>query len=79
MHEFISNWSVTLYAWARAAVGIVLWFWVISGAVFCLRFLAFVLLDRNSRSSKFAAASNLVSFPMDQFDDKSRQSPVSGE
>ncbi len=60
MHEVIvwySSWSATMYSWARTAVGILLWFWVVSGAIFGLRFLAFVLLDRNSQSSQLAVVS----------------------
>jgi hypothetical protein len=60
MHELVTayvSWSATLYSWARTAVGILLWFWVVSGAIFVLRFLAFVLMDRNSDGSALAGAS----------------------
>ncbi len=60
MHELVTmyaSWSATMYSWARIAVGILLWFWVVSGAVFVLRFLAFVLMDRNSDGSALAAVS----------------------
>jgi hypothetical protein len=66
------SWSATLYSWARTAVGILLWFWVVSGALFGLRFLAFVLLDKNTGSSALAAASSLIQFPIDRFEDNSR-------
>jgi len=75
MHEVFAShasWSATLYSWGRTVVGIVLWFWVISGAIFALRFLAFVLLDRNSGSSRLAAAvSAPIPFPLDPMKDKS--------
>src|SRR5271154_673351 len=75
MHELValySGWSGTLYSWARTIVGIVLWFWVVSGAIFALRFLAFVLLDKNSGSSRLAAAvSAPIPFPLDPMKDKS--------
>jgi hypothetical protein len=74
MHEvavWFSGWSATLYSWSRTAVGIVLWFWVVSGVVFGLRFLAFVLLDKNSGSSSLVA-STIVPFPMDGFHGNSR-------
>ena len=37
--EFYLSWSGTLHMWARSAVEILLWFWVVSGAIFVLRFL----------------------------------------
>ncbi len=75
MHHVVlmyMSWSATLYSWARTAVGILLWFWVVSGALFGLRFLAFVLLDKNTGSSALAAASSLIQFPIDRFEDNSR-------
>ncbi len=74
MHELFawySVWSPTFYAWARTAVGIVLWFWVLSGAVFALRFLAYVILDGSKRRSPLAATSAVLHFPPDHFDSKS--------
>jgi hypothetical protein len=65
MHQLVGmyvSWSATLYSWARTAVGILLWFWVISGAIFVLRFLAFVIMDRNSEDSALAAVSTANSF-----------------
>jgi hypothetical protein len=78
MHQLVemyASWSATLYAWARTAVGILLWFWVVSGAIFVLRFLAFMLMDRNSETAALAAASN--PFPIDRFNNKS--GPDSGQ
>lgn len=75
MHQFVElymSWSATLYSWARTAVGILLWFWVVSGALFTLRFLAFILMDRHSGSSALAAASAVSPFPIDGFEDESR-------
>jgi len=75
MHELFashSSWFATLYSLGRTVVGIVLWFWVISGAIFALRFLAFVLLDRNSGSSRLATASSPIPFPIDPIKEKSR-------
>ncbi len=72
--EMYVSWSATLYAWARTAVGILLWFWVVSGAIFVLRFLAFMLMDRNSETSALASASN--PFPIDRFNDESRLDSV---
>jgi hypothetical protein len=74
MHEisvWFSSWSATLYVWARTAVGIVLWFWVISGAIFLLRFLAFVLLDKHAGSPPLTATPTLVPFQMDGFNTSS--------
>ncbi len=70
MHEVVAwfaSWYPALHVWARAVVGIILWFWVVSGAIFVLRFLAFVLLDKNGAPQPLAAASNLVHFPIDRF------------
>ena len=78
MHELVamySSWSATLFSWARAAVGILLWFWVVSGAIFALRFLAFMLMDRNSGSSGLVAASTPIQFPADRFKEQSRLDP----
>jgi hypothetical protein len=75
MHQLIDlyqSWSATLYSWARAGVGILLWFWVVSGAIFTLRFLAFMLMDRSSGSSTFATVSAAAPFPIDRFKDNSR-------
>jgi hypothetical protein len=75
MHQLVElymSWSATLYAWARTAVGILLWFWVVSGAVFVLRLLAFVLMDRGGESSALAAVSASNPFPMDRFHDDVR-------
>ncbi len=73
MHHLVElylSWSAILYGWARTAVGILLWFWVVSGAIFVLRFLAFMLMDSNSESSALAAA--VIPFPIDRFKDESR-------
>jgi hypothetical protein len=70
MHEvavWFAGWYPTLLVGARAVVGIVLWFWVVSGAIFALRFSAFVLLERNAATPPLAAAPNLVPFPADRF------------
>jgi hypothetical protein len=70
MHQLIeiyASWSATLYNWARTAVGILLWFWVVSGAIFVLRFLAFVLMDRGSEASALAGVSASNPFPIDSF------------
>jgi uncharacterized membrane protein len=75
MHQFVElylSWSATLYSWARTAVGILLWFWVVSGALFTLRFLVFMLMDRHSGSSRLAAVSAVIPFPIDRFKDESR-------
>jgi len=75
MHEIVemySSWSATLHSWARTAVGILLWFWVVSGAIFVLRFLAFVLMDRNSEASALAAVSASNPFPIDRFHEETR-------
>ncbi len=66
--EWYLSWAATLYTWARTAIGILLWFWVVSGAIFALRFLAFMLMDRNSESSALSA---VVPFPIDRFKDES--------
>jgi hypothetical protein len=71
MHQLFvwySVWSPAIYSWARTAVGIVLWFWVLSGAVFALRFLAFVLLDKSKGRSPLAASSAVLHFPPDHFE-----------
>jgi uncharacterized membrane protein len=60
MHQLVElyvSWSSTLYSWARTAVGILLWFWVVSGAIFVFRFLTFVLMDRSNDTSALAAVS----------------------
>ena len=75
MHQLVEayvSWSATLYAWARTAVGILLWFWVVSGAIFVLRFLAFVLMDRNSKGTALAAVSVSNAFPIDRFNQENR-------
>ncbi len=75
MHQLVEmyvSWSATMYAWARTAVGILLWFWVVSGAIFVLRFLAFVLMDRNSEGSALAAVSVSNPFPIDRFHEETR-------
>ncbi len=79
MHQIVemyASWSATLYAWARTAVGILLWFWVVSGAIFVLRFLAFVLMDRNSDASALAAISASSPYPIDGFNDENRLDSV---
>ncbi len=79
MHQLVemyASWSATLYGWARTAVGILLWFWVVSGAIFVLRFLAFVLMDRNSEASTLAAVSASNLCPIDRFHDKTRLDSV---
>jgi len=48
-----------------------LWFWVVSGAIFALRFLAFVLLDKNSGSSRLAAAATPTPFSVDRIKNNS--------
>jgi hypothetical protein len=75
MHQIVemsASWSATLYAWARTAVGILLWFWVVSGAIFVLRFLTFMLMDRNNDASALAAVSASNSYPIDSFNDETR-------
>jgi hypothetical protein len=79
MHQLVEmyvSWSATLYAWARTAVGILLWFWVISGAIFVLRFLAFVLMDGNSEASALAAGSASTAFPVERFHEETRLDPA---
>ncbi len=79
MHQLIeiyASWSGTLYVWARTAVGILLWFWVVSGAIFVLRFLAFMLMDRNSEGSALAAVSVSNPYPIDRFNDENRLDSV---
>ena len=79
MHQLVEmyvTWSATLYAWARTAVGILLWFWVVSGAIFVLRFLAFVLMDRNSEATALAAVSASSPYPIDSFNDENRLDSV---
>jgi hypothetical protein len=79
MHELFawhSSWSATLYLWARTLVGIVLWFWVISGAIFALRFLTFVFLDKNSEAGHLAAASSPIPFPANRLTDGPHQNSV---
>jgi hypothetical protein len=74
MHDLsvlLSSWSGTLYMWGRTAVGILLWFWVISGAIFALRFLAFMLMEKND-GSQLATASAVTPFPIDRFKEDSR-------
>lgn len=76
MHELLalySGWSASLYGWARTLVGIVLWFWVVSGAIFGLRFLAFVLLENHSGSNPLATASPNVPFPIKRFKKRNRR------
>ncbi len=75
MHELLawySSWSASLYVWTRTVVGIVLWFWVVSGAVFAIRFLAFVLLEKQNGSVPLATASAHPPFLMDRFEEDSR-------
>ena len=75
MHQIVemsASWSATLYAWARTAVGILLWFWVVSGAIFVLRFLTFMLMDRNNDASALAAVSASNPYPIDSFNDETR-------
>jgi len=75
MHQLVAlylSWSATLYAWARIAVGILLWFWVVSGAIFALRFVAFMLMNRNGGSSALAAASTPIPFPLEPFENQGR-------
>jgi len=79
MHQLVEmyvSWSATLYSWGRTAVGILLWFWVVSGAVFVLRFLAFVLMDRNSEATALAAVSASSPYPIDSFNDENRLDSV---
>jgi hypothetical protein len=52
--EFYLSWSGTLHMWARSAVEILLWFWVVSGAIFVLRFLVFVLTEQSIGPSVLA-------------------------
>jgi hypothetical protein len=70
-----SGWSATLYFWARTAVGVLLAFWVLSGAAFGLRFLAFFLLDKDHGHSPLTTASRLIPFPMDHLDENSHRDP----
>jgi hypothetical protein len=75
MHQLIelyTSWSATLYTWARTAVGILLWFWVVSGAMFVLRFLAFMFMDRNNEASALAAGSASSPYAIDRFEDGAR-------
>jgi hypothetical protein len=54
MHHLVElylSWSGTLHIWARSAVEILLWFWVVSGAIFVLRFLAFMLPENGDTSA----------------------------
>jgi hypothetical protein len=70
MHEVValySSWSSTLYSWACTAIVVLLWFWVVSGALFALRFLAFFLLEGNGRPTPLAAGSEVIQFPIDRF------------
>jgi hypothetical protein len=79
MHQLVQmyvSWSATLYSWARTAVGILLWFWVVSGAIFVLRFLAFVLMDRHSDASGLATVSAANPFPIDRFHEETRLDSV---
>jgi hypothetical protein len=57
MHHLVElylSWSGTLHIWARSAVEILLWFWVVSGAIFVLRFLVFVLTEQSIGPSVLA-------------------------
>ena len=75
MHElsvWYRGWSGSLYSWARTLIEIVLWFWVVSGTIFALRFLAFVLPERKSRSTAPPLASVRIPYPIDRFKGKSR-------
>lgn len=75
MHQIVEmyvSWSATLYTWARTAVGILLWFWVVSGALFVLRFLAFMVMDKNSEAPGLAAASASNHFPVESFSEETR-------
>jgi hypothetical protein len=79
MHSLIETygiWSATLYGWARIAVGILLWFWVVTGALFALRFLAFMLMDKNDEASALAGVSTSNPFPLDRFHDETRLDSV---
>jgi hypothetical protein len=74
VHELLatySSWSSSLYVWTRTVVGIVLWFWVVSGAIFGIRFLAFVLLDKNTGSVPLATGSAHMPFLMERFKEDS--------
>jgi len=68
-----SSWSATLFSWSCTAVVVLLWFWVVSGALFALRFLAYFLLEENGKSTPLAAASSVIQFPMDRFENESRR------
>jgi hypothetical protein len=75
MHEVVSlyfSWSASLYVWARTVVGIVLWFWVVSGAIFGLRFLVFVLLENQNAPSALAAGSGNMPFAMKSYQEDPR-------
>lgn len=75
MHELValySSWSASLYGWARTVVGIVLWFWVVSGAIFGVRFLAFVLTERHARSAPLAAGPSNAPFGLERYPEDSR-------
>ena len=76
MHEvfaFYTNVPAIFYDLGMDAVTILLWFWVISGALFGLRFLAYFLLDRKSAPQRpLAAAATLIQFPIERFRKKHR-------
>jgi hypothetical protein len=69
-----SSWSATLFSWSCTAVVVLLWFWVVSGVLFALRFLAYFLLEENGKSTPLAAAS-VLQFPMDHFENEGRRDP----
>jgi hypothetical protein len=78
VHELIalcSSWSASLYGWARTLIGIVLWFWVVSGAIFGVRFLAFVLTENHNGSSPLAAGSAHLPFVLERYSKGSRSKP----
>ena len=78
MHEVLvsyTNLSAAVYNFARGAVGVLLWFWMISGATFGLRFLAYLLLDKESSQRPLVAAATLIPFPIERFDRSGNQGP----
>ena len=73
MHEILvlsATLTGNLLGWARTAVGLLLWFWVISGAIFGLRFLVFMYIDRRHSVSVLPAPPSLIPFPGQRFEDQ---------
>ena len=75
MHELVvvsATLAENMFGWARTAIAVLLWFWVISGALFGLRFFAFMLIDRRHNASPLQVASSLIPFPGQSFEEQSR-------